>query len=82
MVSRLKWQKLVRCRGESLRDYTQEELAAMFEYQQGEEGQAALTISKEFLKNVHEKIGLYVPTREVGKIIYCQTGEVKYYLKG
>lgn len=63
-------------------NFTQQELAAMYEQQQSEEGKAAMAFRKSFLKDVYEKLGLFVPFQEVGKMINCQTGETGYYMKG
>lgn len=61
---------------------TQTELAALYEQQQTEEGRAAMTARKAFLKDVYERLGLFVPFQEVGIMMDYQTGEKRYFMKG
>lgn len=63
-------------------NFTQQELAAMYEYQQSEKGKAEMAVKKAFLKEVHERAGVFVPFQEVGIMKNCQTGETRYFMKG
>lgn len=62
------------------KDYTQSELAAMYEHQQSREGQLAMTTRKAFLKAVVEQMNVCIPIEEVGIIRNGQTGEKRYFI--
>ena len=65
-----------------MKQYTQAELAAMYEKQQSREGQLAMATRKAFLKNGYERLGIFVSFQEVGKMVNRQTGENRFYMKG
>lgn len=63
------------------KDYTQSELAAMYKYQQSEEGKIAMESRKAFLKEMKDMLWLSVPLQEVGVITNLQTGKKQYFIK-
>lgn len=65
-----------------MKAYSQKELAALYEQQQSEAGREAMNLRKEFLNQVWQRTGVFVPYQEVGKMVNRQTGENRYYMKG
>ena len=63
-------------------NFTQQELAAMYEQQQSREGKLAMAARKDFLQKLWKETGIFIPDQEVSIMINRQTGEKRYFMKG
>ena len=66
----------------SKKQYTQEEVAAMYEKQNSQQGQKALSMRKEYNRELFRRTGIHLSDNEVITITNIDNGKTIYYMKG